>query len=125
MNENSNLYSEASERRVESIYTAENKNNLKSDSEQEQYYLMLENKELKENNLKLSSKLEELKNKIKEKTIDVKINLFYFYNFKKFRKKNLNTKKLYMKKTVKLRILAMRFKKIYYFVFYFLFILFQ
>jgi hypothetical protein len=125
MNENNNLYSEASERRVESIYTAENKNNLKSDSEQEQYYLMLENKELKENHLKLSTKLEELKNKIKEKTTDVKINLFHDYNFKKFRKKNLNTKKLYMKKTMKLRILAMRYKKVNYFVFYFLFILFQ
>lgn len=71
MNENNLMFSELSERRVDSIYTPENNNIKKTDLEKEQYYLMQENKELKENHLKLSYRLEELKNKLKEKIIDV------------------------------------------------------
>ena len=70
MNENNVLYSEASERR-DIIYSPENNNIKKTEIEKQQYYIFQENKELKENHIKLSHKLEELKNKIKEKSIDV------------------------------------------------------
>lgn len=71
MNENNLLYSETSERRIELVYSPENNNIKKSEIEKEQFYLLQESKELKENHLKLSYKLEELKSKLKEKSFDV------------------------------------------------------
>ena len=81
MNENNLLYSaETSERKVDSVYIQENNYHKKTELEieKEQYYILQENKELRENQNKLSFKLEELKNKLKEKEIDVLIKYYEF-----------------------------------------------
>jgi len=72
MNEQNVLNSETSEKRGDSIYTPDNNNvNKKPEVEKEQFYLIQENKELKENNIKLTNKLEELESKLKQKNIEV------------------------------------------------------
>ena len=81
MNENNLLYSaETSERKVDSVYIQENNNHNKTELEieKEQYYILQENKELRENQNKLSFMLEELKNKLKIKEIDVLIKYYEF-----------------------------------------------
>ena len=74
MTDNNFLTSEYSERRSDVNYTPNHNNinnNKKYDLEKDNYYAILENNELKENNLKLTNKLEELEHKLKEKNIDV------------------------------------------------------